>query len=451
MANKEENPNAIFDGVTLRTAVGNDGHATVGVSLECDDPVNLALSKPLQVITKESLSTPSPMLIVTFLDAHGDLMNAKKLDSAAGYELKMESYEGSTSISRWKMSHIEHKNTVIGESSQGTFSVHFVHETWKDFAYLIKCRGWKNKKYSDVVNEIANECGFDVTDIVDTKETIETIQQPNWTNAKMVRWIMSRCTPSDGSGEYEYAISIDGKFVFAPLSSFINQEFQLRESVTDPVEIYLGNRPYSNDVGGKQNQVNSKIKKKRDSDNPSTSYSATNYMIVENSSDDHKQGAGGVVNSWYNFDNAEYKREKMKYSESSNLQLSEWSLVNQDYEDSPLFLFHGRNAKEAETIGENRITNVVNAMQKVRVIIPAAPNIKAGEIVEFTIPNPDKYKDYQGVSNEFHSGNYIVHSVTNNIDASNKAPMFNTELLLVRQGVDKKEVDYYTKSSGGKA
>ena len=451
MAKTQENPNAIFSGVTVRTAVGNDGDANVGVSLICDDPVDLSVSKPLQIITKEALSIPSPMLIVTFLDAHGDLMNAKKLDSAVGYELKMESFDGSTSVSRWNMSHIEHKNTVQGESSQGTFSVHFVHETWKDFAYVTKCRGWKRKKYSDVVKEIADECGFDVTEIADTKREIETIQQPTWTNAKMIRWIMNRCHPLEGSGEYEYSISIDGKFVFAPLSSFINQDFQLREGADEPIEIYLGHKPYSSDVEGGQKRINKKIKKKREKDNPNASYSAMNYMIVEDSSENHKQGAGGVVNSWYDFDNAEYKREEMKYSDTSNLQLSEWSLVNEDYEDSPLFLFHGRNAKEAENIGENRITSVVNAMQKVRVILPASPNLKAGEIVNFTIPNPNEYKDYQGINNEFHSGKYIIHSVTNNIDASNKAPMFNTELLLVRQGVDKKEVDYYTKSSGGKA
>ena len=433
----EQDPNAIFNRVIVGDPIDSNGEEHTGISLRSSDEVNISMSKPLQVVMREAFSIPSPMLIATFLDAHGDAMNATKLDSAATYTLTLESYDGSKIESKWNLSHIDHANSVIGSSEQGTFSVHFVHETWKKFAYEIHCRGWSNKKYSDVVKEIADECNFDVTDIIETEETLESIQQPNWTDAKMMRWIMSRAGAASKGGEYEYSISMDGKFVFAPFSSYINREFKIREGLDNIPIIYLGGQPNQSE--------------ERRKNNSGSNIYASNYSIVEDSTDNHKQGAGGVVNAWYDYNEAEYKREPLKYSETSNVQTSEWSLVNEDYEDSPLFLSHGRNHIEAETIGENRICSIVNSMQKVRVLLPSSTVLRVGEVVNFKIPNPLKFVEDQGKYNEVHSGKYVIASVTNNLDNDKKDPTFTTEILLVRQGIDKKESSYYTKSSGGKA
>jgi len=433
----EQDPNAIFNRVIVRNPLDSEGEEHKAVSLRCDDELKISMSKPLQVVMREAMSIPSPVLVVTFMDAHGDAMNATKLNSASRYTLVLESYDGSKIESKWYLSHVNHSNSVIGSSEQGTFSVHFVHETWKKFAYEIHCRGWSNSKYSDIVREIADECSFDVTDIIDTEETLEAIQQPNWSNAKMLKWIMTRAGSSNKGGEYEYAISMDGKFVFAPFSSYIQREFQIREDLNEIPIIYLGGQP-------------SKSQERRDN-NSKTNIYASNYYVVEDSMDNHKQGAGGVVNAWYDFNNAEYRREPLKYSETSNLQTSEWSLVNEDYEDSPLFMSHGRNHTEAETIGENRICSVVNAMQKIRVLLPSSPVLRVGEVVNFKIPNPLKYVEDQGKYNEVHSGKYVIASVTNNLDNDKKNPTFTTEILLVRQGIDKKESNYYVKSSKGKA
>lgn len=429
--------NAIFDMMKVRNPFGS-GEEWIGMSLKCEDDLNMSLSKPLQVITSEKFSS-SPLLVVTFIDGNGDLMNAKKLDSAASYELILESYDGSRVVSEWNLSHISHKNNILGQSQQGMFSLNFVHKTWKDFSYKTHCRGWGQTRYSEVVSQIASECGFDVTDIAPTKDTIETIQQPNWTNAKLLTWIMSRAYPTNGSGQFEYSLSIDGKFVFAPLSDFIKQEFRLRGNIKGVPRIYLHGLPENS------KQTHSRIKS-----NDDVVFYATNYSVVEDSGDNHKQGAGGVSNSWYDFDSGKYKRENVLYSDTSNLQLSEWSLVNNGYEDSPLQMTHGRNDIEAGRIAENRVVSVVNAMQKVRVLMPTSTVLKVGEVVELYIPNPREHRDQQGMYNEIHSGKYVVSSVTNHMN-NRRSPTFTTELLLVRQGVDKKESEYNTKSKRGKA
>jgi len=424
----KDNPYAIFDRVILGDNTEASGEEFAGLSLVSSEELNITLSKPTQVVMKEAFSIPSPLLVITFMDLHGDAMNATKLDSAATYTLKMESYDGSKIQSKWNMSHIDHSNTSIGQSEMGTFSVYFVHETWKSFAYEIHCRGWSQVKYSDIVNQIAGESGFDVTKIVNTDERFESLQQPNWSNAKMMKWILSRAG-SGKAGEFEYAISMDGKFVFAPFSSFINREFQVRNELGPVPTIYLGGQ-------AKQNI------QRRDQNTRANIY-ASNYKVVEDSTNNHKQGAGGVVNSWYDFNTARYNRENMAYSDVSNQQTSEWSLVNKSYEDSPLFMAHGRNHIEAETIGENRINSIVNGMQKVRVLLPTTTVFRVGEVVNFKIPIGIEFVEDQGKFNEIHSGKYVVASVTNHYNNRTNNPTFTTELLLVRQGINKKESSYY--------
>lgn len=435
-----ENKNVLFSKTFRRNSLGED-EDTMSISMECDDELGIELSIPIQVVTYEALSTPSPFLVVTFLDGRGDLMNAKKLDTGATYRLVMGSYDESVIESEWTLSHIQH-HTSSGMSNNGTFSLHFVHTTWKEFAYNTHCRGWAETSYSDIVSEIAEECGLDITDVIATDGTPEHVQQPTWTNAKMIKWIMERCYPSDGSGEYEYSISIEGNFVFAPFSSFINQDFLIRDSSSgDPIEIFVGGHPR----GDRRKDF---IK-----NNERSQFTATSYSVIEQSNSYHRQGAGGVVNSWYDYDEAEYHREEFKYSDSSNIQLSEWSAVNEEYETCPLHLHHGRNSDEAENIGENRICSVVNGMTQVRVLVPTSTILRVGEVVDLIIDVPDESKEDQGQKNEIHSGRYVIGSVSNNFrsGSKNRAESFMTELLLVRQGNDKKESNYYTKSSGGKA
>ena len=433
MANNKEDPYAIFNRVIVGDNTNPSGEEHAGVSLRSSDKVNINLSSPIQVVMKEAFSIPSPILVATFIDAEGDAMNATKLHSASTYTLTFESYDGSKIKSKWNLSHIDHTNTMAGQSTQGTFSVYFVHETWKSFAYEIHCRGWSQVKYSDIVNQIAGEAGFDVSKIQNTDEVFESLQQPNWSNAKMMKWILSRAGAAGKGGEFEYTISMDGKFAFAPFSSYLNREFRIRDSLSRIPTIYLGGQ--ARDQGQKNTQ-------ERESNTTANIY-ASNYVVVEDSTNNHKQGAGGVVNSWYNFNRARYNRKPMKYSEVSNDQSSEFSLVNKSYEDSPMFLGHGRNHIEAEQIGENRINSIVNGMQKVRVSLPTTTVLRVGEVVNFKIPVSIEYVENQGKFNEIHSGKYVIASVTNNLDAGKKIPTFTTELLLVRQGTNSKESSYY--------
>lgn len=439
MSNKQGNRNALFSKTVVRNPE-SEGDDSISISMECDDVLDIQLSVPTQLTTYEAFSMGCPVLVISFLDGRGDLMNAKKLDTNATYILNLASYDGSEIESKWKLSHIEHINTSIGQSSQGAFSLHFIHDSWKAFAYDIHCRGWAKKKYSDVIEEIASECGFEITGIEETNDTLEYIQQPNWPNARFIRWMMERSSPSEGSGEFEYSVSIDGKFMFAPFSAFINRTFQIREGATKPIELYVG-----------APQTDEKRRSSARKQLTNVQAKVLSYSVLEQSNAYHKQGAGGVVNSWYDFDTAEYTREPFTYSDSSNLQLSEWSVVNEEWETSPVHLNHGRNALEAEYIGENRITSIVNGMNQVRVVIPTSTVVRVGELVNFTIDNPPEYKNEQGQKNEIHSGLYVVASVKNTYTSRRGAESFKTELLLVRQGNDKKESNYYTKSKGGKA
>ena len=75
MAVSKENKNALFSRISIRNSV--DAEYEIGVSMECDDELNIELSTPKEILTYEAFSIPSPMLIITFIDGRGDLMNAK--------------------------------------------------------------------------------------------------------------------------------------------------------------------------------------------------------------------------------------------------------------------------------------------------------------------------------------------------------------------------------------
>lgn len=435
--NEEGNRNVLFSKTVSRTQQ-DYGNFNISVSMECDDELGVQLSVPVEIVTYEALSYGCPILIVTFMDGRGDLINAKKLDTGASYRLKIKSYEESLRTSTWILSHIETSNVKMGISDRGAFNLHFVHSSWKSFVYQKRTRGWSDTRYSNVVEEIASDSGFDVSSIEPTASKIENIQQPRWSNKMMLDWICQRARPNKGSGQYEYGISIDGKFFLSPFSSLEKGEVNIREDI-DKFYLFMGSPPLE------EKEANEYRK-----ENNFTQMNIISFSVIEDSMIHHSQGAGGIMGSCYDYDTGEYAPDEVLYSESNNLQMSEWSAVNESFEMLPIQYNYGRNKKESRGIADNRIASIVNSMMQLRVTIVSSTIIHAGERVEVTIDNPPQYVDSQGTKNEILSGNYIIASVKNSIRSKNGKNSFYTELLLVSQGSNKKESDYYVSSKGGK-
>lgn len=406
----------------------DDYEDTVSISLTCDDDVNVQMSAPRSIVTYEALSYGPPVVIMTFVDGGGDLVNAKKLDASDIYTFRIGTVNDKILETKLRLSHIEHANTQGGQPHETLFNVHFVHKSWKQFSYVRHNLGWSDETYSDIIEDVMSRTSLNVRDVIASSPTIETTQMPYWTPQRMVEWVCRRASPSSGDGEYEYCINLNNDFFFAPFSSLMNEEVDIRED--SGVVLSMGSPQNERGRSGEMN------------DNSKANFTFLTLDAKEESIRMHKRGAGGVLSHSYDFDNAEPHTERTKYSEIGSSMMSDWSLVLNDDEDCFYRMDLGRNYEEREAITENRILNVVNCMQKVKVSLHGTPVIRPGEVVTLDIPIMDDYS-YQGIKNEQYSGKYVVAEVENRVASRKSGHLMRSDLTLIRQGTNTKENNYY--------
>lgn len=429
----------IFERHIEKDGAGED----VMVRLETDEDIGAQYVIPKKIQILEGLSVGSPYVKIDFIDGDGDLSNVKKLDTSVIYTLSFGNEVNGLRQIRMYPVKTSYGSGNMGKSENMPFTVHFIHESYRELIHKVRDRGWHNTKYSDVVEEIANECGLNVIGMTPTKHKVETVLQPYWSNLKLLNDIARKASPEAGdrSGHYEFAISLEGEFFFLCLSDLIKKAHERTQ-----------NRPRSENRNGipllklQGNPISDKERRKLLEENgyvPQVFYS---YKIDESYLESLTQGAGGTTDMFYDFDTGTYKKTQTKLSSSDIAMLSEWSNIHEDDELASLRNYRGRNTYAPEE-GKNRVSNLVNTTQRMHITLNANPIIKTGDVVEVMIPTPAE--TYQIPYNEVHSGFYIVAEVRTDINMYHNTGSL-TSLTLARQGVDDKELTGYARSSKGK-
>lgn len=419
------------------------GGEDVMVRLEVDEDIGTQYAIPKKIQVIEGLSVGSPYVKIDFLDGDGDLSNVSKLDTSVVYTLSFgNEVHGMRVIRLYPIKTITAAGN-LGRSENMPFTVHFIHESYREMIYKTRNRGWHDVKYSDIAADIAEECGLNLIGLTETKHTLPFVSQPYWSNIRLLKEIAKKSYPKDPtkSGHYEFGISPEGDFFFMCLSDIIDQIHE--KSIEIPPAntrsgiplMKLRPSPYSDAERAKHINENGFV--------PIAFHT---YDINEAYFDSVIQGAGGTTDMYYDFEKGEYVKKQSKFSSSDIAMLSEWTNVHTSDELSVMRNFQGRDTM-AGVEGLNRVSNLVNTTQLVKIPLSDAPMMATGDMLEVLIPLPEE--SYSVPVNEIHSGFYMVVEVNTEINVYRQTGSL-TNITLARQGNDHKEVEGYVVSGKGK-
>lgn len=366
------------------------GRDSVAIAVECEEEISVSLSIPHTVITYESMSAGVPVIVATFSDAAGDLVNVKNLDTTLIYRLSIgTSQEVIVSDVPILISHIEFGNIKTGESQNVSFEVHFVHAAWKDFSYTTRNRGWSESRYSDVVRDLLE--GFNSQQVEETSGVNDFLVQPHWSNNDMLRWVAPKA--EGGSGNFVYGITLNGDAFFRQFSS-----------LTDVIR----------DDFGANNEI-------------------IHFRVIENTHKLYKQGGSGIVYHYYDYSSGNYTNETIPPQSTAGI--SDWSSVDGSY--PPYLHIYGEREDSTRAEAVNRVKSINDSFLKVKVMThaPSSLLIRVGECVDITIRSFGETVTNSSFS-EHYSGKYVVSESKIVFKDDKKSSLMHVEMTLVRPGVN---------------
>lgn len=415
--------NIIFE----RTIVRNEDDA-IFVRLSADEQSPLAFVQPISVIISESFSFASPIITITFVDGVGYYFNVEKININEVFYLSIGKDTSNSVNIPVKISKISLKTTVMGKSDQIAYKITFVHQGWNELLNKRQNKSWIGKKYSEIVQELAEECGYDEIEVSPSRDTKETVIQPYWNNLTFLKWLQERSVPESFDDHYEFGCDITGKFFFKSVSNMIEE--QMEDVSSESITSFKMQSKTSNSLS--------------DTESEFTYFS--DFKSSEFYIDSIINGSGGTTSMYYDWDEGEFISQSNKLSESNSYLLSDVSAIHEDHEETNMRVFNGRNMN-ANNKGNYILSSVALSTSQFGITIEGDHEIHIGQVVEVLIePDNSIHKTPMAL---LYSGFYIVASVTH-IIALEQDNKFVTMLDLARQGYDGKELDEYVKTSLGK-
>lgn len=419
--------------IVFERTVGQDrSRASVFIRLESEDENGLSNVLPQSVYIAEALSYGSPIVTVTFKDQYGVYMNLLKIDPSTRFDLHIGETLETATVLPLKLSRIDMSNNTSGKSDNLSFKVSFVHYGWNEYINKRRCRSWNDKKYSDVVKEIAEECLFETIDVKDSRDDIEHIVQPYWTNNVFMRWIQDNASPESYDDHFEFSGRIDNSFIFKSISDIIeeNEEDALNENI--PII----------KLNGYEHSPSTRNESKAENDEVAPyflSFSSTEHYM------DSVVNGGSFKSVYYDFDKGEVVITPVKTADMNSFQMSDWSSVKSDQEDSMIVMNHGRDTTGVENT-KLKMSNVQLSTNQFSIMTEGSINLHVGSMVEIIVPTPSNMIPPFSV---LYSGFYIVGAITHRL-ALEPSPNIVSTIELTRQGFDGVDLSGYTTTKLGK-
>lgn len=400
----------------------------IRLSVDSETDVSLNVFKPKGITVEEGFGKPYVDCKVSFVDTLGSLVNNKLIEGDYLFKLYIGKSPEDFHTYNLKLHSYMSSNGGSGDSSNYTFELHLISDYWQVMSHDRKVQGWRNKKYSEIITEIVEECGINNYTISDTKKTQPTVIKPYWTNHEILKWLSERSYGVNGDSFFTYSAIADGMFFYCSFDDMVNGlipemfDFQTIE----PRTLVLGGDP----VAGDKNEYR-RLK---------------DFKVVSNYAPRMSKGASGVNYGYYDYENREYVQGHKKYSEGNEAQLSDWTYMSEDQETIGHFYFGHSDAGKTSDIVKQTISKQINGMLDVVTSTNGLSDIQVGEKVNIKIPVNPEYFDI--VFNEYFSGNYIVSRKRTVFRLDNNSA--NTIFRITRQGVNGTAIDTLTKSTNGK-
>lgn len=417
---------------------GRNPDDQVYVSLTSDRESILARISLQTISVSEDMSTGSPVCVMNFIDGNSRLMSDAKLDYDAEYFLEIGNNPLNSNVTLpLKLSGIDFTNSGdLGSPANEnvSFRLTFVYSGWDKIINERKSRSWGSVRYSDVVNDIASECGYTSVDVEQTNSIRDSVIQPYISNLGMIRYIQKRAKSKEFDDICEFGVDMSGHFFFKSISRLIS------EQMSDAIN---GNIP---SITLKPTQIDYQARldeKKENLGIPSTFY-------VFNGNEDYVSntisGGGGVKASYYDFEKDEYVTSDIIYRDFDSYQLADFTPVKRVHEDTNKLMYSGSN-NEFENIAKADVSEIINSYAQLSISMEGTTDISIGRMVELIFPTPVNGFSSSPYS-EVYSGFFIVAGVEHLFDMGVNS--YVTILRLVRNGYSGKFLDGYSKTTLGK-
>jgi len=344
----------------------------------------------------EDIDTASSVLSIKMIDGLGDLINRSYISPDSTYDLFIGKSSQDNDKSSFSLSVTEMQNMSVGKTENVAMDVNFISNTWNKLIKTTHSRSWNNKKYSYVVNKIAEEIGFDNIEVEETIGQFNIIQ-PDWTNFHMLKWISKNAINQNGIGGYEIGVKFNGDFFFKTIDTIKNNK---------PKKTFYMSAPKD----GEEFFKNILIKQ--------------DYVPVL------QQGGFGLDYYYFDYDTKKYINKKRKYSDSDEKQLSDWAFIATSHELADKRFYGGRDIL-TQNVVDSKISNVTNSVQKITIVVEGDVNLHIGDIVSLLIPNTEFSNE---IVNENYSGYWMISRIAHQFQFDNN--QFLSHISLSRAGIN---------------
>lgn len=413
---------------------GGDKTDSFFVQLETEVESPLSSVQPVAISISEAFSFATPIITVTFNDGNGVYFNMIKLDTEHTYYLNMGGTKLKSTRIPLKIAKIQLKNMVGGKSTQVSFKITFVHTGWSELLNKRHNRGFVDKTYSEIVEEMMKESKYKSIKTSPSKGKHSAIQ-PHWTNIAMLKWIQDRAVSAKFDDHFEFGCTINGDFFFSTISDMVTDQKSDIMSKNIP-SLHLGS--YSENEPKREKDLTENF----NVPNFFTDFTSTEYYM-----DTAINGGGGTESMAWDFIKGEFVREEIKQSEMNSLMLSDVSSLKTIHEGSKMRVYCGNDKINASAIGKGIVSSVSTSGQQFQITTDGSINIHIGQVVELLISNDKSI--YKSPYSMLHSGFFIIASVTHTVLLGDTNKFMST-ISLSRSGINGKDLKGYVKTKGGK-
>ena len=410
----------------------------VTIKLVADGPNEIERCQPQEINIIESFGSMSPIVSITLTDKNGDLFNHMKLSTDIVFTLSLLRSLDIAVDMRLKVAKYRLLNGTVGRPTDITFQIQFVVENWLEISGKERCRGWYDKKLSDIIKEIGAECKYEEVLVSDTDENVGSVVQPYWDNAVFTKWAKTEAVSKKSNSHFEYGVTTDNRFIFKSIDDVLEENKSKISGNQLPV-LKLQSHLDSATASKEEQQNNQEI--------PAYFYG---FDVIEDYMAGIVNGSGGIKTIYYDYDNDELVKKDNDLTGIKFKQMSDYCLVSSTDNKNHIRHFHGRGTVEKENQDKTYLSDLNLSVLTMAVVIDGNPLVHIFDMYEVIIPN--SVNASKEVVSQIYSGFYMVASVKHTI-ALNKTAKYNTTIGLIRHGVDDNGYDGLDKlqiSGGGK-
>lgn len=402
---------------------------SIFIKMTTDMDISVSKIMPISLTMNEKMGRGSPSIIFDFIDGGGDLANHNIPHSGALFFLDIGRGIVDTKRFTMRVSKLVSLSGTNG-SEQLTYRMFFVHAGWDKFISTSYCRGWGEKNPTDVITEIATECGWGEVDTYECDDEFNIIQ-PNCTNVDFMKWLSQKSTMETGMPRYSG--TLENKFIFKSIQRIITENTPDASAGSLPVLRMEG-------------QVSTSEATSTPSANGGIPEYFTTYKIHEKQIEKRLAGAGGFKSYTYDSHTDEFKIDSWAITDVDSPQLADWVSSPDTFVKSEKPIFCGRgddNKKEAIRM----ISNTIDDAIELDITTAGSTEIKVGLMLEILIPVPPT-SDVGDIYNIMYSGFWIVSEVNHWVKFEDSS--MTTHTKLIRSGHDSKQLGGFERTAGGK-